>query len=134
MHFVFPLPRHFSAGSFVGDTVGRAYLYVVARDGSLRIIDVAVPGDEMECETNFDPLANPSLTPDIRCIKYDPKTVKRRQYSITLSGTAEIEVGDGTVARVGPGDIVLAEDLTGQGHVTRVVGNEPRLSAIVPLT
>src|SRR5256885_8468290 len=35
----------------------------------------------------------------------------RRQYSISLSGQAEIEVGDGTVARVGPGDIVLAEDL-----------------------
>lgn len=57
----------------------------------------------------------------------------RRQYSITLSGRVEIEVGDGTKAQVGPGDIVLAEDLTGQGHVTRVVGNEPRLSAIVPL-
>ena len=46
----------------------------------------------------------------------------RRQYSISLSGMAEIEVGDGTVARVGPGDVVLAEDLTGRGHVTRVVG------------
>ena len=58
----------------------------------------------------------------------------RRQYSIALSGQAEIEVGDGTVARIGPGDAVLAEDLTGQGHITRVVGNEPRLYAIVPLT
>ena len=58
----------------------------------------------------------------------------RRQYSIALSGHAEIEVGDGTVARVGPGDVVLAEDLTGEGHVTRVVGNEPRFYAIVPLT
>ena len=58
----------------------------------------------------------------------------RRQYSIAISGQAEIEVGDGTVARVGPGDVVLAEDLTGQGHFTRVVGNEPRLYAIVPLT
>ena len=57
----------------------------------------------------------------------------RRQYSISISGTAEIEVGDGTVARVGPGDVVLAEDLTGQGHVTRVVGNQPRMYAIVPL-
>jgi hypothetical protein len=28
---------------------------------------------------------------------------------------------------------VLAGDLTGQGHVTRVVGNEPRFYAIVPL-
>jgi quercetin dioxygenase-like cupin family protein len=58
----------------------------------------------------------------------------RRQYSISLSGTAEIEVGDGTRARVGPGDIVLAEDLTGRGHVTRVVGDQPRFYAIVPLT
>ena len=57
----------------------------------------------------------------------------RRQYSISLSGQAEIEVGDGTIARVGPGDVVLAEDLTGQGHITRVVGTEPRVYAIVPL-
>jgi hypothetical protein len=57
----------------------------------------------------------------------------RRQYSISLSGSAEIEVGDGTIARVGPGDVVLAEDLTGRGHITRVVGNQPRVYAIVPL-
>jgi len=57
----------------------------------------------------------------------------RRQYSITLSGEAEIEVGDGTVARIRLGDVVLAEDLTGQGHITRVVGSAPRLSALVPL-
>jgi hypothetical protein len=58
----------------------------------------------------------------------------RRQYSISLSGHAEIEVGDGTIARVGPGDVVLAEDLTGQGHITRVIGDTPRFYAIVPLT
>lgn len=57
----------------------------------------------------------------------------RRQYSISLSGNAEVEVGDGTVARIGPGDVVLAEDLTGQGHITRVTGREPRFYAIVPL-
>jgi mannose-6-phosphate isomerase-like protein (cupin superfamily) len=58
----------------------------------------------------------------------------RRQYSITLSGNAEVEVGDGSVARLGPGDALLAEDLTGQGHVLRVVGNQPRFYAVVPLT
>jgi hypothetical protein len=57
----------------------------------------------------------------------------RRQYSISLSGLAEIEVGDGSKARVGPGDVILAEDLTGQGHVTRVIGDQPRVYAIVPL-
>ena len=57
----------------------------------------------------------------------------RRQYSISLAGEAEIEVGDGTKVRTKPGDVVLAEDLTGQGHITRVVGEAQRFYAIVPL-
>jgi quercetin dioxygenase-like cupin family protein len=51
----------------------------------------------------------------------------------TLSGAVDIEIGDGTVRRLGPGDILIAEDLTGQGHVTREVGPEPRVSIFVPL-
>ena len=42
-------------------------------------------------------------------------------------------VGDGTIQRVGPGDVLLAEDLTGQGHTTRVISTEQRLSIVVPL-
>lgn len=57
----------------------------------------------------------------------------RRQYVITLSGQGEIETGDGTKKRFGPGDIMLADDLTGRGHITRVVGNQPRLYAQIPL-
>jgi quercetin dioxygenase-like cupin family protein len=51
----------------------------------------------------------------------------------TLSGAVDIEIGDGTVRRLGPGDILIAEDITGQGHITREVGPEPRLSVFVPL-
>ena len=40
----------------------------------------------------------------------------RRQYVITLSGSVEIRIGDGTVKTFRPGDVLLAEDLTGQGH------------------
>lgn len=57
----------------------------------------------------------------------------RRQYVITLSGHFEIGIGDGTVRRLGPGDVLLAEDLTGRGHTTRVVGSETRLSVTIPL-
>ena len=45
----------------------------------------------------------------------------------------EIGLGDGTVHRFGPGHVTLAEDLTGKGHTTRVVGNKPRLTATIPL-
>jgi hypothetical protein len=37
------------------------------------------------------------------------------------------------VRRFGPGDVLLAEDTTGRGHITRVVGTQPRLYATVPL-
>ncbi len=58
----------------------------------------------------------------------------RRQYVINLSGEVEIGLGDGTVKRFGPGHVTLAEDLTGKGHTTRVVGNQPRVSVTIPLT
>ncbi len=57
----------------------------------------------------------------------------RRQYTITLSGQVEIAASDGTVRRVGPGSILLAEDLTGKGHTTRVVSEEARLYVVIPL-
>ncbi len=60
-------------------------------------------------------------------------TAPRRQYIITLSGAAEIGLGDGTIHRLGPGDVNLAEDLTGRGHTTRVVGDVPRVTANIHL-
>ena len=56
-----------------------------------------------------------------------------RYVVFTLSGAVDIEIGDGTVRRLGPGDILIAEDLSGQGHTTREVGPEPRVSVFVPL-
>ena len=49
----------------------------------------------------------------------------RRQYAIFLSGgQMEVVIGDGTTRRFGPGDAVLFEDLTGQGHTSRSVGGD----------
>ena len=57
------------------------------------------------------------------------------RYAVfTLSGAVDIEIGDGTVRRLGVGDILIAEDLTGQGHATREVGPDPRVSIFVPLS
>ena len=50
-----------------------------------------------------------------------------RRCTIYLSGQGEIGVGDGTVRRLGPGDVLISEDLTGQGHTARTVGGAPRL-------
>jgi uncharacterized cupin superfamily protein len=61
----------------------------------------------------------------------DWHTAPRRQYIITLSGEAEIGLRDGTIHRLGPGDVNMAEDLTGHGHTTRVVGQVPRVTATI---
>ena len=57
----------------------------------------------------------------------------RRQFVITLAGEVEIGLADGSKHRYGPGHVTLAEDLTGKGHTTRVVGEQPRISATIPL-
>ena len=64
----------------------------------------------------------------------DWHTAPRRQYVITLSGQGEIEVAGGKKFTVGPGHIDLVEDTTGKGHVTRVTGNEDRVTLQLPLS
>lgn len=57
----------------------------------------------------------------------------RRNYIITLSGEGEIGIGDGSRRRFGAGQVMLVEDLTGQGHTTRVSSTEPRITVAIPL-
>src|SRR5688500_3454034 len=63
----------------------------------------------------------------------DWHTAPRRQYVITLSGQGEIEIGGGQRIPLGPGHILLVEDLTGKGHISRGVGTEDRISILIPL-
>lgn len=57
----------------------------------------------------------------------------RRQFVLVLVGELEVEVSDGEVRRLGPGDLCLVEDTTGKGHVSRVVGSIRVLAAAIPL-
>jgi len=49
----------------------------------------------------------------------DWHTAPERQLSISLNGTVEYATSDGAVRRCPPGHIVLVEDVTGRGHITR---------------
>jgi quercetin dioxygenase-like cupin family protein len=57
----------------------------------------------------------------------------RRQFVIILSGQLEIGLGDGSKHIFGPGDARLVEDTTGKGHTTATYGNEPCVTATIPL-
>lgn len=56
----------------------------------------------------------------------------RRQFVVTMTGKVEVEATDGTKRQLGPGGILLADDTTGRGHITREVEG-PRTSLFLPL-
>ncbi len=101
-------------------------------DGQTHFEDLPLPAEESH---NFALQAGANLA--FRCFPADYFSdwhiAPRRQYIFILAGQMEIGIGDGTARRFGPGDVVLADDLTGQGHTTRSVGGGPRVSATVPV-
>ena len=56
-----------------------------------------------------------------------------RQFLALMSGAVEMETTDGTVRRLKPGDLVLLEDVSGRGHVTRNTGDGYATFLVVPV-
>ena len=63
----------------------------------------------------------------------DYHTAPRRQYVLHLLGAAEYEAADGSKRQLLPGDVLVAEDLSGHGHIARGLGEGPRYLLAVPL-
>jgi hypothetical protein len=63
----------------------------------------------------------------------DWHTAPQRQYVVTLSGRGEVELQGGRKVPLEPGHILLAEDTTGKGHISRGVGTEDRISLFIQL-
>src|SRR5262252_868105 len=57
----------------------------------------------------------------------------KRQYVVIVSGRGEVDVAGGKKVMLAPGRILLAEDVTGKGHVTRVGADEDLVMLLVPL-
>ena len=55
------------------------------------------------------------------------------QFLALMSGVVEMETTDGTVRRLGPGDLVLLEDTSGKGHLTRNIGDGYSSFLVVPV-
>jgi hypothetical protein len=60
-------------------------------------------------------------------------TAPRRQFFVQLTGVIEVEGADGATTRTGPGEVTLVEDITGSGHITRIIGDSPVTGAFVQL-
>jgi uncharacterized cupin superfamily protein len=52
---------------------------------------------------------------------------------ISLAGGISITASDGETRHIGAGEIVLVEDTTGKGHITKSSGDKPRHTIFVPI-
>jgi len=57
----------------------------------------------------------------------------RRQYIINLDAGVEITASDGESRIIGAGEVLLVEDVTGKGHLSKAVGGKMRRSIFVPI-
>jgi hypothetical protein len=57
----------------------------------------------------------------------------RCQYIINLDGGVQITASDGESRIIGAGEVVLVEDTTGKGHLSKSVAGKMRRSVFVPI-
>jgi hypothetical protein len=57
----------------------------------------------------------------------------RRQYIINLDGAVQITASDGESRTIGAGEVLLVEDTSGKGHLSKSVGGKMRRSIFVPI-
>jgi len=57
----------------------------------------------------------------------------RRQYIVNLDAGVQITASDGESRIIGPGEIVLVEDVSGKGHLSKAVGGKIRHCLFIPI-
>jgi hypothetical protein len=124
------------------ESVGMKYVRLYADPaGDSHFEDVDLPLTAVDFAPPAPPAYLSSYIPATRCAFImgpagwygDWHPTPRRQFFIWLSGETEVQTSDGAVRRFGPGSVVLVEDTTGKGHVSRVVSTEEARHVIVQL-
>ena len=64
---------------------------------------------------------------------FDWHNAPQRQYVVMLEGSVDVTTSTGEKRRFTTGDILLAEDTEGKGHLSQAVDNQPRKSLFIVL-
>jgi hypothetical protein len=107
-------------------------------DGQSHVEDTEVAWQpaQLRAELNESPSVNATSARFLRWPRgfvWTGHPASRRQYVVILSGRGEVEVAAGKKVQLAPGRVLLAEDVTGNGHVTRVGPDEDLVMLLVPL-
>jgi len=105
-------------------------------DGESHFEDIEISLDNKDACGHLSHLINARgmiLRETVSDFNFGWHTVPQRLYVIGLEGEVDIEVGDGSKRVFKPGDVLLAEDTTGRGQVSRSLNNQPRRSLVITL-
>ena len=64
----------------------------------------------------------------------DPHNAPTRLFIVQIDGSVEVEASDGEKRIFGPGSVLLVEDTSGKGHVTRSLTVGPRATLIAAIS
>ncbi len=118
------------------------YLRVYSgEDGASRFEDVELAGTLTRTVEGVPPLlvSGPFACSGIMFVEQPKNTsgweahahlAPRKQWVIMVSGRAAITRTDGQCREVGPGDVILAEDTTGRGHLSTPLTADVRFEMI----
>jgi len=90
-------------------------------------LDVALPRERADPEGHVIRASNFYASPSVQLAELPAgldqtwHTAPRRQIVTILSGSVEVTTTDGAIRRFGPGEMFLADDMGGKGHLTRTV-------------
>jgi hypothetical protein len=112
--------------------VNYVHLYT-GDDGLSYFKDVEVPMDDRGHGTELSDIFGATamvMRRNTSDYELDYHTAPRRQFIINLTGTVEIVASGGETRQFGPGSIMLADDTTGKGHISKALTDE-RISIFV---
>ena len=101
-------------------------------------IDLPIDFKREDADGNVILLSKAFNSPRVRFVElpegydHDWHNAPRRQIVILLSGVVEVRTSDNQIRRWGAGDVLLADDVSGEGHQTRAIDGSVRM-VYVPL-
>jgi hypothetical protein len=109
--------------------------------GASHFEDIEVPLTSVDFSPPAPPVNLSAVMPTTGCTFACPAAgwygdwhpAPRRQFLMYLAGEMAVETSGGEVRRFSAGSVLLAEDTTGKGHRSWVVGDGEVLVAIVQL-
>jgi hypothetical protein len=57
----------------------------------------------------------------------------RRQYIVNLDAGVQLTASDGEVRIINAGEVVLVEDISGKGHLSKAISRKMRHSIFIPI-